>query len=93
MDNLISTDPSPVTVHRFVLFCLVSFFFFKKEKGTTILMTSKDSFLPEAEIIRSVPPSLCLFCGVDPGELFSWSVGGVKRSKQTIKKGPRRWCL
>jgi hypothetical protein len=31
-----------------------------------------------------------LFCGVDPGELFSWSVGGVKRSKQTIKKGPQR---
>jgi len=47
-------------------------------------MTSKESFLPEAEIIRS--PLLCLSCGVDPSELFSWSVGAV----QTIKKGPQR---
>jgi hypothetical protein len=59
------------------------FLFFKKEENGAIL-TSKDSFLPEAEIIRSL---LCLFCGVEMAPCLS--VGAVEKgAKQTTKRGP-----
>lgn len=71
-------------MHRFVLFFfyLVSFFFKKKEENGAIL-TSKDSLLPEAEIVRSL---LCLFCGVVIA--LRLSVGAVERGKANNQKGP-----